>query len=116
MIRKITVIGALLILSLLTGCSAKTPAVPPKPVRTRPAEVLADASTLRYSASIGPTTQLDLAFTVGGYISSIQQVRGVDGQMRQLQGGDVVKKGSVLATVRQGDYQVKVNEAQSQVN
>ncbi|HEY6804894.1 MAG TPA: efflux RND transporter periplasmic adaptor subunit [Pyrinomonadaceae bacterium] len=106
----------LVVCGLLSACSSKAPAPQPKPVRTSSVEVLANNSTLRYSGSIGPTTQLELAFKVGGYVSGIEQVRGVDGQLRYLQGGDVVKKGSPLAIIRQGDYQVKVNEAQSQVN
>src|ERR1700754_3446630 len=113
--RRKTVYSLLLSL-FLASCSNKPAAVVPKPVRVQPVEVLSNNSALRYSASIGPSTQLDLAFKVGGYVSSIQQVRGVDGQMRHIQGGDVVRKGTVLATVRQGDYRVKVNEAESQVN
>ena len=106
----------LLIAALLVGCKAKPASPVAKPVRTKAVEVLANTSALRYSASIGPSTQIELAFKVGGYVSAIQQVRGVDGQMHYLQGGDVVKKGSVLATVRQGDYQVKVNQAESQAS
>ena len=116
MIRKLTLVSTVFVVALLSSCGGKPPVAPPKPVRTKPVELLANTSTLRYSANIGPTTQLELAFKVGGYVSSIQQIRGVDGQLRYLQGGDVVRKGAVLATVRQGDYQVKVNEAQSQVN
>ena len=114
MIRKETVAYTLLIAALLAGCKAKPAERAAKPVKTKTAELLSNNAGLRYSASIAPRTQLELAFKVGGYISTIQQVRGVDGQLRHLQGGDVVKKGTVLAQVRVADYQVKVNQAQSQ--
>src|SRR6185503_13145167 len=58
----------------------------------------------------------ELAFKVGGYVVALQQVRGVDGKMRDLQEGDRISIGAVLARVRQSDYQVKVKEAQSQAS
>lgn len=99
---------------LLAGCKSKPSEQPPKPVKTKAVERLTTTAGARYSASITPSTQVELAFKVGGYVAAIEQVRGVDGQMRYLQGGDFVSKGTVLARVRQSDYQVKVNEAQSQ--
>jgi RND family efflux transporter MFP subunit len=114
MSRRTSIAFVLVIIAVLAACKAKSSAPVPKPVKTKAVEVLSNNSGLRYSAGITPRTQIDLAFKVGGYVSAIHQIRGVDGQMRHLQGGDVVKKGTVLATVRQGDYQVKVNQAQSQ--
>jgi RND family efflux transporter MFP subunit len=70
----------------------------------------------RYSATIIPRTEVELAFKVGGYVDAIQQVRGVDGGVRDLQEGDRVTAGAVLARVRQSDYQVKVKEAESQAH
>jgi multidrug efflux system membrane fusion protein len=67
---------------------------------------------VRYSASIVPYEQVSLAFKVGGYISEVRQVRGADGRMRNLQEGDRVKRGAVLARVRQSDYREAVNRAQ----
>ena len=48
-----------------------------------------------------------MAFKVGGYVDALQQVRGVDGKMRDMQEGDRITAGAVLARVRQSDYQVK---------
>jgi multidrug efflux system membrane fusion protein len=56
-----------------------------------------------------------MAFKVGGYIREILQVRGVDGRSRNAQQGDTVKKGTVLARVRESDYTVKLNQAKSQL-
>src|SRR4029450_6669972 len=70
----------------------------------------------RYSATIIPRTEVELAFKVGGYVVALQQVRGVDGKMRDLQEGDRLSIGAVLARVRPTDYQVKVKEAQSQAS
>ncbi len=114
--KETTWLVVLFILATLSGCRAKPPAAPARPVKTQAVEVLSNNAGLRYSASISPSTELELAFKVGGYVSAIEQVRGVDGQMRHLQGGDVVKKGTVLARVRPSDYQVKVNQARSQAS
>ena len=68
-----------------------------------------------YSANIQPYTQVSLAFQVNGYVQSITQVRGADGHMRDIQGGDIVKAGQLMATVQENTYQQAVNNAQSQL-
>src|SRR5260221_11162481 len=67
----------------------------------------------RYSATIVPNSQFDLAFKVGGYIRSIAETRGADGRMRPLQGGDRVRQGMSLAQVRQVDYVTPVRQSQA---
>ncbi|MCW5967009.1 MAG: efflux RND transporter periplasmic adaptor subunit [Blastocatellales bacterium] len=90
---------------------------PPVPVRVAAVELnAAGGSEQRYSAAIIPGTQVELAFKVGGYVDAIEQVRGVDGKMRDLQEGDRITAGAVLARVRQSDYQVKVKQAESQAH
>jgi multidrug efflux system membrane fusion protein len=102
-------------LSLLSGCSrAETKEKPPKPVRAKAVERLPAGGGVRYSASIRPNSQVDLAFKVGGYVESVAQVRDAAGGWRYLQAGDVVRKGAVLAGLRQSDYLAKVNNAKSQ--
>jgi hypothetical protein len=49
-----------------------------------------------------------LSFKVD-YVDALQQVRGVDGRSLTLE-GDRTSNGSVLARVRQSDYQVKSNK------
>ncbi len=90
---------------------------PPVPVKVAAVELnSAGGGGARYSATIIPRTEVELAFKVGGYVDALQQVRGVDGRMRDLQEGDRITAGAVLARVRQSDYQVKVREAVSQAD
>jgi len=67
----------------------------------------------RYSASIEPFAKVDLAFKSGGIVDRILQVRGADGRTRNVQSGDHVGSGAVLAQVRPLDYQNNLEHAQA---
>ena len=109
--------GILLLTALLGACkSAQAEKALPVPVKVAAVEVNSARSEARYSATIIPRTEVELAFKVGGYVDALQQVRGVDGRLRDLQEGDPIRAGAVLARVRQSDYQVKVREAESQAD
>jgi len=108
--------GTVFVLALLVACQSKQIQKPPVPVKVATVELHAGNSGARYSATIIPRTQVELAFKVDGYVEALQKVRGVDGQMRDLQEGDPIVAGAVLARVRQSDYQVKVKEAESQAS
>jgi multidrug efflux system membrane fusion protein len=108
--------GTMFLLLLLVACQSKQVQKAPVPVKVATVELHAGNSGARYSATIIPRTQVELAFKVDGYVEALQKVRGVDGQMRDLQEGDPIVAGAVLARVRQGDYQVKVKEAESQAS
>ncbi len=69
----------------------------------------------RYSATISPFTQVDLAFKSAGLIERILQVRGADGRMRNVEPGDQVAKGVELALVRTQDYEQRVQQYETQV-
>ena len=101
---------------LLVACQSRSRQVekPPIPVKVAEVELYTAGSGARYSATIIPRTQVELAFKVDGYVDALQKVRGVDGQMRDLQEGDRIVAGAMLARVRQSDYQVKFKEAESQ--
>ena len=73
------------------------------------------ASGAAYSANIQPYTQVSLAFQVNGYVQTITQVRGADGNLRDIQGGDIVKAGQLMARVQENTYQQAVNNAQSEL-
>jgi multidrug efflux system membrane fusion protein len=84
-------------------------------VGVRPAEAYQGGGEVRYSANIQPYARVDLAFKVGGYLVGILQVRGVDGKMRNVQEGDYVKRGELLAQVRQSDYEARLSHASGQL-
>jgi multidrug efflux system membrane fusion protein len=111
-------IVAILCVGVQTGCREKTEAAEQEPVavRVKTVEMSSVSRGARYSANIEPMKQVEMAFKVGGYVDRILQTRGVDGRMRDIQAGDVVTSGTVLARVRQSDFAVKVSQAESQAS
>ena len=98
----------------LAGCGGdKPPERLPVPVQVQRAVRTRDAGERRYSAAIRADRQVDVTFKVSGYIDSILQVRGADGRMRNIQDGDVVRQGTVLARVRANEYRDRLAEAQA---
>ena len=88
----------------------------PVPVKVAAVELNTASSGARYSATIIPRTEGQLAFNVGGYVDALRKVRGIDGKLRDVQEGDRISVGTVLARVRQSDYQVKFKQAESQAS
>src|SRR5262245_32994744 len=85
---------------MLAGCSeAISEPRALTPVRTAVVQTITVGSESRYSANIVADAQVDLAFKSGGYVESIRQVRGADGRMRNVDIGDWVTRGTVLAVV-----------------
>ncbi|MEX5219503.1 MAG: efflux RND transporter periplasmic adaptor subunit [Nitrospira sp.] len=108
------VIGIAAGAAALIGCGQE-PAYQ-KPLTPVAVQVVARASPAagtRYSVSLSPATQVDLAFKVGGYVNEIQQVHGPDDRLRIIQPGDTIHQGAVLARLRESDYAVKLNQATS---
>lgn len=103
--------------AMTTGCreQAAAAANPVTPVRVSAVATYTAASRTPYSAVIVPYAQVDLAFKSGGYVDSIHQMKGHDGRTRNVQEGDWVTEGTVLATVRRADYAAAVNQANAQV-
>jgi RND family efflux transporter MFP subunit len=100
----------------LAGCQRDPPEpqadwVPVRVQAVGPAGVASAAEGMRYSANVTPNAQVDVSFKVNGYIARILQVRGADGRMRDVQQGDTVEKGTVLAKVRDQEYTDKVTTA-----
>ena len=114
---KATVVGAVVLsIALLGACKSKQTQKPAVPVKVAKVELNATSTEARYSATIIPRTQVELAFKVNGYVDALRKIRGVDGKMRDIQEGDLISMGTVLARVRQSDYQVKFKEAESQAS
>jgi RND family efflux transporter MFP subunit len=104
-----------LALFALGACAAPSQALPEKvviPVRVRQVEERSQLAGAHYSGTLEPATRVDLAFKVGGYVQEIAQIKAGE-QLRKVQEGDFVSKGTVLAVVRQSDYQQRVEAAQA---
>jgi RND family efflux transporter MFP subunit len=86
------------------------------PVRTAEVQTIDTGVGNTYSANIQPYQQVDLAFKSNGYLASIRQVRDADGHIRNIDQGDYVIQGTVLATVQQDDYQQKLAQAKAQLD
>jgi RND family efflux transporter MFP subunit len=98
-----------------TACTRRPTEKPSRPVRVEKVTTEVPATGLRYSAAIQPYEQVTLAFKVGGYVREVKQVRDAGGRFRNLQQGDPVARGTVLARVDPADYQEKVNQAKAQL-
>ena len=99
---------------LAGGCARKQEEVRlPVPVKVQRVTQASGGGGLRYSATIKPDVQVDLSFKVGGYLAEILQVKDMDGRLRPVQEGDFVRKGAVLAQVRDNEYRDRVAEAQA---
>lgn len=96
-----------------TGCAKAQSDVPIVPVRTAEAHNIDTGSTSIYSANIQPYQQVDLSFKSNGYITSIKQVRDENGHTRNIDQGDYVSAGTILAVVQKEDYEQKLEQAKA---
>ncbi len=101
-------------LSAATGCrhEADIPHAP-TPVRTAVVQSIDAGTTNTYSANIQPYQQVDLSFKSNGYLATIRQVKDADGHVRNIDIGDYVTQGTVLATVQQDEYKDKLTQAKA---
>jgi RND family efflux transporter MFP subunit len=114
--RRIAFVGLLASASFMMSCSREeTSQNSPTPVGVTTVQLYESGNEIRYSANIVPYAQVDLAFKSAGYVQSIRQVKGADGRTRDLQQGDRVSTGMVLAQVRQEDYVINAEQAKMQL-
>src|SRR6201987_676400 len=107
---------SLAVLSVLAGCGTKKQKAGPEPVPVN-AEIVAAQQvqpSWSYSGEIRPDTEVQLAFKEPGYIPALYHVKGADGRMRDLQVGDEIPAGIVLAHLRSSDYEASLNAAVGQ--
>jgi multidrug efflux system membrane fusion protein len=69
------------------------------------------AGETRYSGAIKADESVDVAFKMSGIVDAIVQRRGADGRMRPLQDGDPVRRGELLARLRQSEFRDQVADA-----
>jgi multidrug efflux system membrane fusion protein len=103
-----SIAGGLLILSGCGHGQHEVEAAGTFPVQTAAIEQVAVDTSTHYSATVEPDTTVEMAFKVDGYVDSLLKVGG-----RNLQEGDHVAKGAVLARVRQSDYRAGLDAAQA---
>jgi RND family efflux transporter MFP subunit len=109
---------ALMATIFLCGCHNEPafPAKPPVAVRLADVSLYQSTEGLRYSASLIPYTQVDLAFRTAGYITGVKQIRSADGRTRDIGTGDYVTRGTSLAEVRIQDLKNQADESGAQVD
>ncbi|MBF0551472.1 MAG: efflux RND transporter periplasmic adaptor subunit [Deltaproteobacteria bacterium] len=102
---------------LVAGCERKAEVYqkPLTPVAVRLVEKSKGSDRLRYSANIQPHSKVNLNFKRGGYVRAIFQIKDIDKKNRNVQEGDWVAKNTVLARVRENDYEVKLSQANFQL-
>jgi RND family efflux transporter MFP subunit len=102
-------------LGALMACGGEDPPpTPPLPVTA--VSVGTDGGGLnetRYSGSINADASVDVAFRMSGVVEAITRVRGADGRMRNLQDGDPVRRGAILARLRQHEFRDQVSDAEA---
>jgi RND family efflux transporter MFP subunit len=109
---------ALLATTIVGGCH-HDPALPTKaPIAVRLADVTLYQSTegLRYSASLIPYAQVDVAFRTTGYVTDVKQIKSADGRIRDIGTGDFVTRGTVLARLRRQDLKNQADESGAHVD
>ncbi len=102
---------------VMAGCGSNQPIhQPPQGVQAQAVEKQSGSSAdaLRFSAVVAPDSEAPLAFRIPGYVTSLKQVRGQDGRMRDIAEGDRVSRGAVLVRIRSSEYEDKVHQASSQ--
>jgi membrane fusion protein, multidrug efflux system len=101
-----------MVLLLATGCGdGAPPATPPLPVTVAAVGGSGSVDEARYAGSIQADASVDVAFRVSGVVDDVVRVRGADGRMRTLQDGDLVRRGQMLARLRQDEYEDQVSDA-----
>ena len=103
--------------AVTTACrQASSEQKPLTPVRVSQVQTVDTGTSNTYSANIQPYQQVDLAFKSNGYLASIKQTRDENGKLRNIDQGDWVTKGTVLAVVEQDDYKEKLQQAKAQLD
>jgi RND family efflux transporter MFP subunit len=98
------------------GCGREK--LPPAVIQTVQAGLVQEIESnapQRYSVVVLPYRQIDLAFKSPGLIEEMCRLRGADGRLRDVEDGDLVTEGTLLASVRPLDYQNGVAQAAAQL-
>jgi multidrug efflux system membrane fusion protein len=108
-------VGLAALFGLVSCSSRETPPELAVPVTIFTVAETSAKDDARYSANVEPRTQVDLDFQVGGVVVSIGELPGVDGHARDLQGGDPVRAGDVVARLQDDTYRAQRDQAADQL-
>jgi RND family efflux transporter MFP subunit len=115
MMRVLVGIFSFTAVFILAGCGKEEAAGPqPVPVKAEIVGTQEVRPARRYSGEIRPDKQVQLAFRQSGYVDALHQLRGANGRLRDLQAGDEIPAGTVLAHLRRSDYEASLNTAVGQ--
>jgi len=113
---RLLVVVQFIVALAIFGCGHKEEAAPESiPVTVQSVALASGTVGGAYSANIVADTQVDLAFKVNGYVQSILQVKGADGKPRNVQAGDAVTAGTVLAVVKDDTYRNTLVKSQAEL-
>ena len=113
--RNLAVVFSSIAVLISAGCRKESTPIPDAvPVKTETVATQEVRPTWRYSGEIRPDKQVQLAFKEPGYVDALHQVKGADGRWRDLQVGDEIQAGVVLAHLRRSDYAASVDTAVGQ--
>jgi RND family efflux transporter MFP subunit len=101
---------------LVAGCAAQ-PQVEQTatPVRAERVKPTSAERGVRYSAQIVPVEQVSMSFKTSGYVLDLMQVKDEAGRMRDVEKGDAIAAGALMARVEERDYRSKVARAEAAV-
>src|SRR6202047_2014123 len=109
--------GLLALIAGASGCQQPTQVAAKSltPVRVVDVALNSSSESLRYSASVLPLAQAALSFRSAGYVTEIKQVLGADGRRRDIEPGDYVGRGTLLAQIRHQDLNNQLDQAAAAV-
>ena len=111
----ISSVAILLIVAALSACHREPPPATIPTVTVGTVRQSTGSQGERYSATINPNAQVQLAFKSGGIVNYIRKVRGPGGRERLIDAGDPIVEGQDLARVRITEYEAQLHQEQSQV-
>ncbi|WP_373087286.1 efflux RND transporter periplasmic adaptor subunit [Sneathiella sp.] len=115
-LKSVLTVSLLCGVMILQGCDSEEapPVAPLQPVRVQSLTQDKLSEDTRYTANIEADKQVNIAFKITGYVTTLMQM-GTAGAERAIQAGDIVKKGDLLATVDSKDISDSLKQANSQV-
>jgi RND family efflux transporter MFP subunit len=109
------VVGSVL-LAVLAGCRREAPP-PALPVAVRVTALKREpiTSETRFSATVRERKRIEMSFKVPGTVAELLQVKGIEGEQRNVHEGDVVTSEQMLARLDDSDYQRRVAVAEERL-